>query len=329
MIIKKMKFDYIVGNPPYDDGIAKGAVKNLHLECVKLCLNSFNKKMIIVMPIKFIQNDGEKVEKYKKPFDESLISVTEYDSSIFEGTGMPNVAVYLFDRNKKTTDTIKINYLGGTTTIVNSLLDNKYDERTTKILSYLEADKDFMNWLYLGADKNNLKDCYEKQINKKLFNLKRFKNIIHTTNPSYVICSAANGGMTGTYFTDNTNIICEGTYNLINSLITRGGGVATLLYFNSLKAAVNCKNAMNRPLLRFTCFISQIDQNMKGRVYKYIPAIDWEDSKCTTDEGLLEMCGCPKDKAKEYAEYVKNYVEERDKEFESRKLKICLSKNEI
>ena len=312
-----MKFDYIVGNPPYDDGIAKGAVKNLHLECVKLCLNSFNKKMIIVMPIKFIQNDGEKVEKYKKPFDESLISVTEYDSSIFEGTGMPNVAVYLFDRNKKTTDTIKINYLEGTTTIVNSLLDNKYDETTTKILSYLETDKDFMNWLYLGADKNNLKYCYEKQINKKLFNLKRFKNIIHTTNPSYVICNAANGGMTGTYFTDNTNIICEGTDNLINSLITRGGGVATLLYFNSLKAAINCKNAMNRPLLRFTCFISQIDQNMKGRVYKYIPNIDWEDSRCLTDEGLLEMCGCPSDKAKEYAEYVKDYVETQDKEIES------------
>lgn len=125
--------------------------------------------------------------------------------------------------------------------------------------------------------------------------------------------------MTGTYFTDNTNIICEGTDNLINSLIARGGGVATLLYFNSLKAAINCKNAMNRPLLRFTCFISQIDQNMKGRVYKYIPAIDWEDERCLTDEGLLEMCGCPKDKAKEYAEYVKNYVEERDKEIENKK----------
>ena len=69
-----------------------------------------------------------------------------------------------------------------------------------------------------------------------------------------------------------------------------------------------------------------------NRVYKYVPAIDWEDERCLTDEGLLEMCGCPKDKAKEYAEYVKNYVEERDKEFESRKklkLKICLSKNEI
>lgn len=31
------------------------------------------------------------------------------------------------------------------------------------------------------------------------------------------------------------------------------------------------------------------------------------------------MCGCPLDKAKEYAEYVKNYVETRDKEIESRK----------
>ena len=31
------------------------------------------------------------------------------------------------------------------------------------------------------------------------------------------------------------------------------------------------------------------------------------------------MRGCPKDKAKEYAEYVKNYVEERDKEFEKQK----------
>ena len=68
-----MKFDYIVGNPPYDDGIAKGAIKNLHLECVKLCLNSFNKKMIIIMPIKFIQNDGEKVEKYKQENPEKKV----------------------------------------------------------------------------------------------------------------------------------------------------------------------------------------------------------------------------------------------------------------
>ena len=36
-----------------------------------------------------------------------------------------------------------------------------------------------------------------------------------------------------------------------------------------------------------------------------IPDINWEDDRVKTDEGLLEVCGCPKDKAKEYAEYCK------------------------
>ncbi len=52
---------------------------------------------------------------------------------------------------------------------------------------------------------------------------------------------------------------------------------------------------------------------MTARVYKYIPDIDWSDPRVVTDEGLLEVCGCPKDKCKEYAEYCKNYMEEFDK----------------
>ena len=35
---------------------------------------------------------------------------------------------------------------------------------------------------------------------------------------------------------------------------------------------------------------------------------DWSDDRVKTDEGLLEVCGCPKDKAKEYAEYCKNTI---------------------
>ena len=58
---------------------------------------------------------------------------------------------------------------------------------------------------------------------------------------------------------------------------------------------------------------------MIKKTYKYIPAINWENERCLTDAGILEMCGCPKDKAKEYAKYVKNYVENRDKEIENKK----------
>ena len=52
---------------------------------------------------------------------------------------------------------------------------------------------------------------------------------------------------------------------------------------------------------------------MVTRVYKYIPAINWEDSRVITDEGLLEVCGCPKDKCKEYADYCRKIIEEVDK----------------
>ena len=65
-----MKFDYIIGNPPYADG--KG-VKNLHLECVNYCVDMFNNKMVIVMPITFLKQSNTKINKFKKSFDSSLI----------------------------------------------------------------------------------------------------------------------------------------------------------------------------------------------------------------------------------------------------------------
>ena len=125
--------------------------------------------------------------------------------------------------------------------------------------------------------------------------------------------------MPGTYFTPKTNFICEGTDNMIEKMVERGGAVATILFFNSLKEAENCKNAMMRPLLRFACYIAQFGQNMRYGVYKYIPNIDWENPKCLTDEGILEMCGCQSGAAKEYAAYAKEYVETRDKEIQNKK----------
>lgn len=44
-----------------------------------------------------------------------------------------------------------------------------------------------------------------------------------------------------------------------------------------------------------------------------IPDINWEDDRVKTDEGLLEVCGCPKDKCKEYANYCKKIIAEVDK----------------
>ena len=85
-----------------------------------------------------------------------------------------------------------------------------------------------------------------------------------------------------------------------------------VILFNSTKAAENCKIALKNPLLRFTIYRLQDDQNTLCRVYKYVPDIDWSDDRVKTDEGLLEVCGCPKDKCKEYANYCRKVIEEVD-----------------
>ena len=86
-----------------------------------------------------------------------------------------------------------------------------------------------------------------------------------------------------------------------------------VILFNSNKSAENCKIALQHPLLRFTIYRLQDDQQMFIRVYKYVPAINWEDGRVKTDEGLLQLCGCPADKAKEYAAYCKKIIEEVNK----------------
>ena len=120
--------------------------------------------------------------------------------------------------------------------------------------------------------------------------------------------------MNRTFISKNTGTIINNYSDLIKEFINRNQSTGyTLIIFNNTKEAHNCKIALQHPLLRFTCYRTQNDQNMAiNRVYKYIPNIDWSDDRVKTDEGLLQVCGCPADKAKEYAEYCKKIIEEVD-----------------
>ena len=181
----------------------------------------------------------------------------------------------------------------------------------------------------LNSWKKQVQGLNDVDYKNKLFKIiettsafKKLKKEYNENSSIYgLLVNRVNGACNGKYLTSNNGQILSSYNNFVNYFYNNPLGIGyNCLLFNSFISAENCKIALQNPLLRFICFKLQLDHNMvAGRVYKYIPAINWEDSRCTTDEGLLEMCGCPKDKAKEYAEYVKNYVEERDKEFESRK----------
>ena len=332
-----MKFDYIVGNPPF--GSVGG--DTLHLKCLDMVYDKFIKKMLIIMPWGFVTKDTRSFKKYQIKFAPKLQYVKEILGNNFEGTNMASAAIYEFT-NEENEMTI-LEDLSGNKTEKSDLTNvSRFTTYEEEIIKYLENQgQQLMEWAgghdhckKRSLNKEGIFD--ENQINK-LINEAIIKNSQHLykhNSKTFLITNNANGGMNGTFMSSKVGLIFNNVDDLIRLFLERlvCSGY-TIVILNSKQSAENCKIALQNPLLRFTCYKTQIDQNMAiNKVYKYVPAIDWEDERCLTDEGILEMCGCPKDKAKEYAEYVKNYVEERDKEFESRKnlkLKICLPKNEI
>ena len=119
--------------------------------------------------------------------------------------------------------------------------------------------------------------------------------------------------MNAKWFSKTVGNIFDNINDLKQNFKDRKGAQCVIMIFDSIKEAENCRDAMKRPLLRWVLYRSQDDRTLRRKVYKYIPDIDWSDDRVKTDEGLLEVCGCPKDKCKEYAEYCKKIIDEVDK----------------
>jgi len=326
-LLKNMKFDYIVGNPPF--GSVGG--DTLHLKCVDKVYDLFTKKMLMIMPFGFATKDTGSFKKFQDKFKNKLQYVKEVAGSNFEGTHMASAAIYEFT-NKETTNII-IEDLSGSKIVKENLFEISY---------FNEYENEFMCYIINNGTQKIIGDCgrlnsWKKQVQglndddykNKLFEIiettssfKKLKKEYNENSNIYgLLVNRVNGACNGKYLTPNNGQILSSYNDFVNHFYNNPLGIGyNCLLFNSFISAENCKKALQNSLLRFICFKLQIDHNMvAGRVYKYIPAINWEDPRCTTDEGLLEMCGCPKDKAREYAEYVKNYVDEKDKEIENKK----------
>lgn len=313
---KGSRFSYCIMNPPYGD--VGGDVT--HLKFVDKCLNIVD-KLVVVMPYSFVSKSNKPSDKFKGKFSEYLTTVDEVKSSLFTDTHMPNVGIYVFDKIKTTKDII-ITPINRDTFKVDSLLNiSKFSDYEKEIIIYLEnhgqqpgitcgghdhVTKQSLNKLGI-FDNNKINELINNNIKD---NCKNVPN-----NKVYLLVNAANGGMNGTFMSSKAGLIFTNKNDLINLLVERQTTTfSNVLLFNTIKEAENCKIALTHPLLRFTCYRTQEDQMMTiKKCYKYIPNINWEDDRVKTDEGLLEVCGCPKDKAKEYAEYCKKVIEEVDK----------------
>lgn len=315
-IIKKndsKKFDVMLMNPPY--GSTGG--DTLHLRFVDKCLDIANHQ-ITVMPFTFVTKVNHKTHnKYKERFSHYLSEVEEVDSKKFSGTNMPNVGIYTFGNESQTID---IKYVNSPNESLSSLLDKS---------EFTNYEKEFIQYLGKQDSQQIIGDCGRLNSWKNIVNnavdyqlalselveksIKKTKQHFEIENVILLV-NRSNGGMNGTAISSKNGQIFDNYIDLKNFFIENPLGIGyNGLMFKSKKAAQNCKIALQNPLLRFTLYKLQDDQNMVTRVYKYIPAINWEDSRVITDEGLLEVCGCPKNKCKEYVDYCRKVIEEVDK----------------
>lgn len=313
------RFSIIIQNPPY--GSIGG--DTLHLKFVNKCLDLANKQ-IAIFPFTFVTKINNKPsQKYKELFSKYLKSIEEVASKEFKGTAMPNVGIYVFDSNKKENEKITIQRLNqDNKQEINSLTDiSEFTDYEKEIIKYLEnngtqlvisagrVDKRKKELEKISKDKH--KEFLDNKIIQNCSLLKKYLNNEYSVG---LVINQSNGAMNGKAINSKNGQIYDNYYDFENLFLSlRSSSGYNVILFKSIKQAQNCKIALQNSLLRFTIYKLQDDQNMYPKIYKYIPAIDWSDDRVKTDEGLLEVCGCPKDKCKEYAEYCKKIIDKVDK----------------
>lgn len=299
------KWDVCLMNPPYSNGN-----DGLHLQFTEKCINLAD-NTICLMPFSFISVKSATNKKYIPKLEKQLVDVVEIDSNAFIDTHMANVGIYTFSSIAPTN--ISITYLDNKSIKVKTLNDiQQFDKYEIQIENIIKNN---------GSNSCVSTPYYEKN------NLNIATNISKTfpNNKTILVCSSVNGKIDAKFFSNKIGQIFNVNNEFINFLMSSTSLTPyNYLLFDNNIAAKNCKNALLNPLMRFFLAKTQDNQRMpKGKCFKYIPNIDWSDPRVVTDEGLLEVCGCPKDKCKEYAEYCRKYMEEFDKQHQlKKKIKI-------
>lgn len=240
------------------------------------------------MPNKIRNSTTKRFDKYKKEF--TMLSEITNEGNPFEGFAAVNTGIFVFENH----NVDKVNVCG---IVYNNLFE---------ISPFTEYENTFMNLL---KNKNFAENFYIPWPKSE-----KTKQYIRLTN-------IANGAKSGKWFSSIIENLGVFTKTDLDDWNNSHDSQYACVSSDNKNELENIEIAMKNPLLRFGLYKVQDDQNMKIRCYEYIPDIDWSDSKTQTDEGILEMVGCSKENAKEFAKYVKDYMNKVDKEHQPKRKK--------
>ena len=302
---KGMKFDVVVGNPPYGMD-KKGSSRFLHYMIMKTALDfceDINGKLCFIMPSKPILKQMD--DPWYSIFTNAVCTkIDVQDKSIFKSTKMEDPAIFYCERGVSPDKHCK-------KLDVNERFNNDLmTETEKKYAKYFDTgDTMFKNTLRYRPKSDAPKgfDVYFETV-KAWMTKKYFINI-----------NNASGTFKGDKYNPGSWVspVCDrigvATYDDELNFLLENDSRKMILQFNDYNAAKNLFELLHHPIMRFGLWLQQYSQDMQVYCYKYFPDIDY--SEIDTDEKLLNVLGC-KDSTerKEILDYVNtfNFNEKRN-----------------
>ena len=281
-----MKFNIVVGNPPY--GVRTDYT---HLKIMKTILPLCTDKLTFIMPskpiIQQLENDGVWMKMFKEAVCTDIQTIKK---GTFKNTNMDATAIYYCDRKIKDTEKCckKLN-----------VEDTLYSSVSDEGRIFIDGFQKFYNSgnksikPLIGWDRRN-KNTYPKLIKSGKYYLSVNRAGV---KPGTGIPNWISGELERLGILDSDNEIKDLSIRekQINILECPNEKYAKNLQLLLLKSNV----------FKYSLWLQEVNQEMKQRVFKYVPAIDY--TEIDTDEKLLSKCGFSNDEIEKILNYLKNF----------------------
>ena len=283
-----MKFDVIVGNPPF--GVAqKGSSPNLHLKIMNTIIKFCTNKLVFIMPSKPIVVQLQ--EPWFSIFKNAVCNKIEVvGKDVFRGTDMDNTAIYYCDRNDKPENYCKKLDVDK---VIYYAID---DERHRLFIDKMGRMKQLSIYFIFGS-----RTYYEDNLNSFIVksNIKKFYLNVNR------ISTEPGKGKTQWF----SNILKEvdilskdEEVDFCNKHTKR----KNIIECPSKEYGENLKNLMlNGLVLKYSLWLVQDNQAVYQAEFKYVPDLDY--TNIHTDEELLSACGFTPEEIENMMDYLRHF----------------------
>ena len=275
-----MKFDIIVGNPPY--GMRTDYI---HLMIMNTALKFCTDKLVFIMPSKPITKQLS--SEWYNMFKNAVCNRVEVmDKGVFKGTNMDNTSIFYCDRNDKPENYCKKLDVDK---VIYNMIDSDAHRLFLKMFDEIEQ-------MYITIP-------YGSKENKD----KEIENVyIKTKEDKFYLNVNRAGGFGAKWL--------SGTLEKVD-ILTKDDEIEFSKKHTKKKNIIECptkeygynlKNLMvNGLVLRYALWLTQRNQNIANPQFKYVPDLDY--TNIHTDEELLSVCGFTPEEIEKMMDYLKHF----------------------